>query len=170
MGPETNLLYDYYALNKKPTKKLLNYKAVNLNGIYSRNYDMNKIEFYCKLTNECLSNSDSLATFRVDTKERAEFYKMQKYFLTSHSHLNSRILEPFYCILENDIPWTMKLENKTVLIISPFIESFKIQLKNKFQMFKDENKKIFLDNQKFVFYESFQTIAGNHKDHQKKKY
>lgn len=85
-----------------------------------------------------------MATFRVDPKETAEFYKMQKYFLTSHSHLNDlhlRIFEPIYCILENDIPWTMKLENKTVLIISPFIESFQIQLKNKFQMFKDENKK-----------------------------
>jgi hypothetical protein len=123
---------------------------------------MNKIELYCKLTNECLSNSDSLATFRVDPKKK--FYNIQNYFVNSHSlnDLHSRILEPFYCILENDIPWTMELKDKTVLIISPFIKSFQKQLKNKFQMFKDENKKIFLDNQKFVFYESFQTIAGNH--------
>ena len=35
MGPETYLLYDYYVLNKKPTKKCLDYKKINLYGIYS---------------------------------------------------------------------------------------------------------------------------------------
>ena len=33
---------------------------------------------------------------------------------------------------------------------------------NNFQIFKDPNKKIFLDNQKFIFYKSYQTSGGNY--------
>ena len=53
------------------------------------------------------------------------------------------------------------LVNKKVLIVNPFVESFKEQIKNGFEIFKD-NRTIFLPNQEFIFYESFQTIAGNH--------
>lgn len=75
-------------------------------------------------------------------------------------------MEPFYCCLEGIVPWSHYLLGKKVLIVSPFVESFKKQLNNNFQIFKDPEKKIFLDGQEFVFYKCFQTSAGNyiHKD------
>ena len=50
---------------------------------------------------------------------------------------------------------------KKVLIVNPFIDSMKKQLQNNFQIFKDPNKKLFLDGQEFVFYKSYQSLAGN---------
>ena len=49
---------------------------------------------------------------------------------------------------------------KKVLIINPFINSFQKQINDNFKMFKDNN--IFLPNQEFVFYKTFNTLAGNH--------
>ena len=51
------------------------------------------------------------------------------------------------------------MKHKKVLILSPSVDSFKKQLSNNFQIFKD--KKIFLDDQQFVFHKTYQTIAGN---------
>jgi len=90
--------------------------------------------------------------------------KNQDYIINKFnlSKIHSRTLEPFYIVNENEKPWTHYLKGKKVLIINPFVESFKKQLKNKFQIFKDPKKKIFLDDQEFIFYKSFQTSAGNH--------
>ena len=48
-----------------------------------------------------------------------------------------------------------------MLIVNPFVDSFQQQLKNNFQIFKDPEKKLFLDDQEFVFYKSYNTLAEN---------
>ena len=123
-------------------------------GIY---YNSNEIAIlYAKKYNESIENSDALAIF-------PGLYKMQQNYYISKFNLNhvyNRILEPFYCCLENIKPWTHYLHKKRILIISPFVESFKKQLNNNFQIFKDPSKKMFLDNQEFIFYKCFQSLAG----------
>ena len=52
--------------------------------------------------------------------------------------LASRSLEPFYVMMEGGTPWTHFLLGKKVLIVSPFVESFKKQIANGFRMFKSD--------------------------------
>ena len=121
-------------------------------GIY---YDsLEVVNAYAIEYNKALENSDRLAIF-------PELYKpMQDYYITKYN-LNTvynRVLEPFYLCLEDIVPWTHFLSNKKILIIHPFIESFKKQIDNNFNMFKD--KQIFLKDQEFIFYKPFQSLAG----------
>jgi hypothetical protein len=129
-------------------------------GIYTTNKDLSKIKLFCIRYNNSIKNSDLLAIF----PNRPHLSKIQQFLSKKYKLKNvlSRVLEPFYMILDGVKPWTHYLYGKKVLIINPFTESFKKQLENGFQMFNDKNKKIFLDNQEFVFYKCFQTIAGNH--------
>lgn len=87
----------------------------------------------------------------------------QKYFVENNKleTLYSRVLEPFYCCKDNIKPWSHYLLGKKVLIVNPFVDSFQEQLKNNFQIFKDPEKKLFLDEQEFVFYKTYNTSAGN---------
>ena len=50
--------------------------------------------------------------------------------------------------------WSHYLVNKKVLIVNPFVESFKEQIKNGFEIFKD-NRIIFLPNQNLYFMNHF---------------
>ena len=75
--------------------------------------------------------------------------------------IHTRSLEPFYMCSENIIPWSHYLKEKKVLIISPFVDSIKKQNENGFQIFSD-GRKLFLDEQEFVYYKAFNTSAGNH--------
>lgn len=156
IGPETHMMLEYIFTNKINIKFLNN--QVNINGIYSKNNDINKYIIFCQKYEECIKNSDILAIFPNFIVNE------QKYFINKYklNKIYSRSLEPFYICMENIKPWTHFLYDKKVLIINPFVESMKKQLSNHFQIFKDPNKKIFLDNQNFIFYKSYQTIAGNH--------
>ena len=75
--------------------------------------------------------------------------------------LRAELLDPQFAVLNRKIPWTQSLIGKKVLIISPFIESFKKQLNKKYKVF-DDDFEIFKNNQQFVFYKCYNTIAGNH--------
>lgn len=153
IGVETYLTYQYLSGSQINFNYL---KALNNNaGIYNVN---NTLRIYLDLYSDCIKNSDYLASFTTSIVNEQNFF-IEKYNLNV---LHSRVLEPFYIVNENEKPWTHYLKGKKVLIINPFVESFKKQLKNKFQIFKDPNKKIFLDDQEFIFYKSYQTIAGNH--------
>ena len=156
IGAETHIMLEYI-LTHKINKKYL-HPQENLNGIYSKNNDITKFEIFCNKYYECLKNTDILASFTQ------AIINEQSYFANKYNlkQIHSRSLEPFYACLENIKPWTHYLHGKKVLIINPFIDSMKKQLANNFQIFKDPNKKIFLDNQEFIFYKSYQTIAGNH--------
>ena len=158
---ETYLTYSYLLTNKIDERFLHpQLKTLYNAGIYCREKKKHIFKLYCKLYDKCLQNSDLLASF---TNIR-DVIKMQDYFSQKYNikQIHSRSLEPFYQVQENIKPWTHYLHGKKVLVINPFVESFKKQQDNGFHIFKDKNKQLFLPDQKFVFYRSFQTIAGNH--------
>ena len=149
-----------FAVHKKFT--IPTYVSNNA-GIYSKN--MNDIALYYINYINSVNTSDSLAIYL----DRPDVIEQEKYFIKENKEGKNKLkfiiheaLEPFYCLLKNEIPWSHHLLGKKVLIISPFVDSFKKQLANNFQMFKDNDKKIFLDNQEFVFYKCFNTVSGNH--------
>ena len=153
IGAETYLSYSYHTTQKINFNQL---KAIDNNaGIYNIN---KSFIIYCDEYINCIKNSIALATFSN------AIINEQSYFLNTFKipAIHSRILEPFYCCLEDIKPWSHYLLGKKVLIINPFIESMQKQLASGFQIFKDSEKKIFLDGQEFIFYKSFQTSAGNH--------
>ena len=123
-------------------------------------------QYYTEYYNSILS-CDAIGIFKtIPIIQKTEEYIINNLHIKD---LSSRSLEPFYAIIENEIPWTHYLLGKKILIISPFIDSFQKQLKNGFKMFKDVedgssnmSKNIFLEGQEFVFYKSFNTLAGNH--------
>ena len=163
IGSESYLTFEYIITNKINIKYLDSELLTLYNaGIYSNNKDLEMMKLFCDYYNESIKNCDMLASFNELFKSTEAIIKIQNFFSKKYNLIQvySRILEPFYTILENEIPWTYYLKNKKILIIHPFINSFKSQIKNNFKMFK--NKKIFLDEQEFIFYKPYQTIAGNH--------
>lgn len=156
LGDQVSVISIQYIINKKVNTDLLkkDYSLYN-DGIYSKN-DLSKIELFCKMYNKSVIESNYLASFENLYVENQNFYKNN----FNVNQIHSRVLEPFYLLEQNVIPWTHYLKNKKILIINPFIKSFKKQLNNDFQIFKD--KRLFDKNQQFVFYKNYQTIAGNH--------
>ena len=141
---------------KQPINEKLIRKTETQAGIYcDKNSD---IQLFAFLYLEAIKNSNYLAVF---PSMYNDFSEMQNYFLNKYyiQPLHNRSIEPFYNLLENEIPWTHSLLGKKVLIIHPFIDSIKKQLSNKFQIFKD--KKLFLDGQEFIFYKTFVSLANN---------
>ena len=156
LGDQVSVISIQYIINKEVNTNLLkNENSLYNDGIYSKN-DLSKIELFCKMYNKSVIESNYLASFENLYVENQNFYKNN----FNINQIHSRVLEPFYLLEKNVIPWTHYLKNKKILIIHPFIKSFKKQLNNDFQIFKD--KKLFDRNQQFVFYKSYQTIAGNH--------
>ena len=155
LGNAISLFSINYDKNKKKNIDELNniLKLVtNWDGIY---YDSLEVaNAYAIKYNKALETSDRLAIFPELCKPQHDYY-IEKYNLNT---VCNRVLEPFYLCLEDIVPWTHFLSNKKVLIIHPFIESFKKQIDNKFNMFKD--KSIFLKEQQFIFYKPFQSLAG----------
>ena len=154
---EIFLTYDYL------TKNIINRRYLHPEfltlynaGIYTKNKDLEKMKLFCKYYNLAIKNADILASFKNLIVYHQNFFST----LYNLPKIHSRSIEPFFVMLENKIPWTHYLIDNKVLIINPFVESFQKQINNNFQIFKD--KKVFLDNQKFVFYKTYQTIAGNH--------
>lgn len=156
LGDLESVISIQYIISKKVNTDLLKINNSLYNaGIYSKN-GLSKIELYCKMYNKSVFESNYLASFENLYVNNQNFYKNN----FNVNKIHSRVLEPFYLLDKNVIPWTHYLKNKKILIIHPFIKSFKKQLNNDFQIFKD--KKLFDKNQQFVFYKSYQTIAGNH--------
>ena len=158
VGNETNLAFFTDTLQSIDTKMLVSLS--NNAGIY--NITPDNLLKYAELYIKAIKESNALATFNNT------MIVQQEHFINNYKLdvLYSRVLEPFYCCLENIKPWTQHLQGKKVLIVNPFVKSFKKQLKEGFQIFKDPDKKLFMDNQDFVFYKSYNTAAGNsiHKD------
>jgi hypothetical protein len=154
LGNEIENSYNYMVNQNLQYHTMLDLNA----GIYCKtNKDL--ITYYQMYYNAII-NSDAIALFN----SRQDVLSYEQYFMKTIKLqcLFSRALEPFYLILENEIPWTHHLLGKKVLIISPFIDSFQKQIKRGFKMFHDKSKTIFHPDQEFVFYKSFNTLAGNH--------
>ena len=161
LGAETILCFDYLH-NKHINYKNLNEIMRNC-GIYSKSNEQRVFEEYFQEVINTIKNSDCLACFNTETKCLYQsFNSIQKESINNFDliEIHSRSLEPFYIVQKNEIPWTHYLIGKKVLVINPFVKSFQKQMINKFQIFKD--KPIFLENQHFIFYQSFQTHGGNH--------
>jgi len=156
LGDQVSVISILYMINKNINTDLLkNDNSLYNDGIYSKN-GLSKIELFCKMYNKSVIESNYLASFENLYVNNQNFYKNN----FNVNQIHSKVLEPFYLLEKNVIPWTHYLKNKKILIIHPFIKSFKKQLNNDFQIFK--NKKLFDKNQQFIFYKCYQTIAGNH--------
>lgn len=154
LGSEIVESYNYMIHKKVTYDKSLDINA----GIYCKT-DIDLVMYY-QMYFDAIKNSDAIAIFNF----LPQIVSHEQYFMENIKlqGLSSRALEPFYLLLENQIPWTHYLLGKKVLIISPFIDSFQKQIKKGFHMFEDESKTIFHQEQEFVFYKSFNTLAGNH--------
>ena len=157
IGSETFLTHEYLETGNISQRFLGDTEpSVSVNaGIYAS--DIEKFKEFARKYAEAIQHSTALACFADNPITKFQDYFMVKYSVRSASH---KVLEPFYCCMEDIVPWTLSLKGKRVLIVNPFVESMKKQLASKFQIFKD--KKIFDDAQEFVFYKSYQTTAGNH--------
>ena len=152
IGSETSLTYNYIKDNNLVKH---NYSILSNNaGIYCN--DENQVLEFIKKYNLAIENSNFLACF-------SDVLLNEQYFFKTRYNLNiltSRVLEPFYILQNNEIPWTHYLKDKRILIVNPFVESFQKQMNNGWKIFED--KSIFLRGQYFTFYKSFNTAAGNH--------
>ena len=163
-GPETYMLYDY--LTSKSKETYINSINIDMNelykicGIYSKTNNILSFVKFWNTTWNSLKYSDSLASMNYD--ERITHIEKTFAEFNSIPQITAKVIEPFYVCEANIIPWTRHLIGKRVLIISPFVESFQKQLANKFQIFKDEKKKIFDDDQDFIFYKTYQTQAHDY--------
>tara|TARA_Y100000591_G_scaffold126524_1_gene108417 strand:+ start:32535 stop:33386 length:852 start_codon:yes stop_codon:yes gene_type:complete len=154
IGAETHICYEYLKFNKFNPDNL---SALSNNaGIY--NVDRSNLKWFINLYINCIKNSRYLACFPTSMINEQQLF-VDKFNLDV---LHSRVLEPYYICQLNEKPWSHYLIGKKVLIIHPFVDSFKRQLENNFQIFKDPTKKIFDDNQEFIFYKTYQTNAGNY--------
>jgi hypothetical protein len=157
IGAETYLSYMVLSNMNINNKEKFLFMLSNNAGIYDTEKNIDNVYVYCNKYISSIKNSDCFAAFPSSIiNEQNLLRNPQKPVVMS------RVLEPFYLCDLNIKPWTHYLKNKVVLVISPFTESFKKQLQNKFQIFKDPTKKIFLDDQQFIFYKCYQTAAGNH--------
>lgn len=157
IGSVESRITKYYLLNKEIDTNQLNTLSNNA-GIYDTTNNNDSIKEFCILYSNAIKKSCALAYWDSFLKEEQSYF-VDEYKLTK---INTEVLEPFYIINENIKPWSNWLLDKTILIIHPFVESFKIQLKNNFKFFKNENEYIFHPKQKLIFYKSFNTAAGNH--------
>jgi len=155
LGPETTLCYNYN-VNKKINNNNLN-NVLRICGIYCKNNNITVFEKYFEELNKSVSNSDILVSFENSDIDNIQNYYSEMYKL---KQLNFDSLESYKLLQINEIPWSHYLLGKKVLIINPFTDSIKKQLHNNFQLFKD--KKIFLDDQEFIFYKTFQTHGNNY--------
>ena len=134
LGGSIGTLTRNYKANMQIPRRIITHSQTH-DGIYCNN--MNDLLKYADMYADSLENSTYLACFTNLCNETQDYF-IKKYSLKA---LHSRVLEPFYSILENETPWTHKLKGKKILVINPFTDSMKKQLDNNFQMFKD--KKIF---------------------------
>lgn len=156
VGPET-MVPVFYKQHRQLDHRILNQlKSLdNNNGIYAK--DIHDIEKFCKEYIKGVEESTCLAAFPTMIVNEQEYLRNK-----TCPVIHNRVLEPFYCCLENVKPWTHYLLGKKILIVHPFVDSFRKQLSRNFQIFKNKDKRIFLDGQEFLFYKCFVTTAGNH--------
>jgi hypothetical protein len=131
----------------------------NNDGIYIN--DRIDIELYIRSYVNAINKSTHMACFpNLYCNEQNICMKNKKISYGLHN----RALEPFYCLFENSkcIPWTHSLLGKKVLIVSPFVDSFKSQISKNVSFFGNDKASLFLPGQEFIYYKAYNTLAGNH--------
>lgn len=131
----------------------------NKAGIYSNNpKDYND---YAGLYYDIIKNSSAIAYLPANISQLRTFAEINFYNnLKDIPPIHHESLEPYYATMDNLIPWSHQLLGKKVLIVHPFTDSFKIQIKNKFKIYPQNP--IFLEGQEFIFYKSYNTAGKNH--------
>lgn len=145
-------------LNKRPSHPKMLSDIANLDGIY---YNTRQhLETFAKKYNEAIFDSDAMCCFNgLCAKQQNEYLRR-----SPKPSLYFEVIEPYYLIEKGIVPWSHKLIGKKVLIISPFVDTFKKQINNKFHFYGDdapEEKRIFHKDQQFIFYKAYNTLAGN---------
>ena len=153
LGSETHATYDFLT----GLKQYRTHSLTNNAGIYWKT--KKELIKYFVMYDSAARSSDGMAVIN-----EPRMFKEQLYFIKRHElvAIHGRSIEPFYYAYEKITPWTHHLFGKRVLIVNPFVESFKKQIENGFKIFKEEHMQVFKEEQEFVFYKSFQTAAGNH--------
>ncbi len=133
--------------NPKPYPIGLKEEALYLSGIFPM--EDNLLDNFCELFLDLVKDTDVMAVwFNAGENTVCNDYCPDADLI----HLDS--LEPFW--FEN--PWTEALEEKKVLVISPFEETIKSQYQKRDLLFK--NPKI-LPEFDLVFYKAVQGLCGN---------
>ena len=160
IGQETVTTYNYMACGRFSERNI--YGLSNNNGIYCKSTD--DVILFCKSYDDTLRNSNAIALWEPPLVN--DILIPQNYFCKKYDKLCRLcvdVLEPPKIMVDtNIVPWTHSLKGKKVLVINPFVKSFKKQLDNNFVFFNKSKKNIFLDNQEFMFYKTYNTSAGNH--------
>ena len=157
IGAET--IVSYNAMHHLKISHSLVDNLSNNAGIYLESGKENKlISLFVKHYVGALKDSVGLACFSDNTIiEKQQLFFSEKFGLDK---IHSRSLGPFYAMSDGLDPWTKHLVGKKILIVHPFVETMKNQRESGFKLFGDTD--IFDANQEFIFYKSFNTIAGNH--------
>lgn len=131
----------------------------NKSGIYSTNE--HDYKDYAKLYFQILEQSTAIAYYPPNISQLRSFTEVN--FFNTHQPippLNHECLEPYYAIMDGMIPWSRALADKKVLIVHPFVESFKKQREKNFEIYP--NNPVFSREQHFVYYKAYNTAGGNH--------
>jgi hypothetical protein len=147
----------YYYKNNGLTNIPQNYiaKMDTHDGIYCKT--ASDIELYARVYHKAVLNGTYLACFpQLCIQEQTQYLELMK----QEKGIHNRALEPFYLLSTNSTqdPWTYALLSKKVLIIHPFVESFKKQRGNGFEF---TPKPIFAPDQEFLYYKTYNCLAGN---------
>lgn len=134
-------------------------------GIYARNRE--DLELYARFYMKAIENMSLFACFSTlytDTQN----YAIEKYAVAHDRILHNRVLEPFYQIAEDPAAagrvWTWALRGKRVLIVSPFVDTFRQQREAGFRFFGKERAEedVWAPDQEFVYYKAYNCLYNNH--------
>lgn len=148
MGLAESCLVNQFINNPKKIHKCA--EPHKLSGIYPETEEVftKFAEMYFK-SMQLLDENDAIASFvNLDEEKVLSLTNIG-------TIMQNRALEPFY--FEN--PWSRFLQGKTVLIVHPFIDSIKCQLRVRSKLFRDGNV---LPPFKAKFVKMYQAIAYNH--------
>jgi len=131
---ELMCIYNYYMYkqNNQPVQWLPNVvdEIYNNAGVFPQT-EQARIDFIKEITNS-LSNIDSLAWWSMfNTSFEASYIKS---YSPNCELIDLQSIEPFY----SGAPWSEHLENKNVLVISPFTDTISKQYKKRHLIWKDQ--------------------------------
>lgn len=128
-------------------------------GIYFRNDSLHnskdalELKEYCQLVTECWKRSAIVGCFQG----ASALYPIYHRF-SPGQRLHNRVVEPWFIEKNN---WFQTLQGKKVLIISPFVDSMKSQISKLDKVWSNLPTFSIPSDIQWVFYKSFNTIAGN---------
>jgi hypothetical protein len=134
-----------------PIPLLLKNKLCNMAGVYG-----NCIDEFCTEYIKSIQSCDIQIYWKLDTITNHQNNIFKKYCSCS-TFVENRSIEPFYF----KTPWSLNLENKKVLVISPFSESIKEQYKHKNNIWANK----VLPDFNLLTYKSIQSIGNTGPHH-----